>query len=305
MQKRIYSLWRRTAQNWGLYLLILPALTILILFTYRPMYGIVIAFKDYKPALGILGSPWVGFKHFARFFSSYQFSTTLKNTVFLSLYSLALSFPLPIVMALCINQMRAQKFRKLFQVVTYLPHFISTVVLVGLMMVFLSPSVGFVANISNLLGIEPVNILGIPHAFPHAYVLSAVWQSTGWDSIIYIAALSAVDPTLYEAATVDGASKFQKLLYIDIPMILPTMSTLLILRSGNIMSVGFEKVYLMQNPLNMIYSEVISTYVYKIGLLNMQFSLSAAVNLFNNAINFILLITVNQISRRISKSGLW
>jgi len=296
---------RSITKNWGLYLLLLPAVVLLILFTYIPMYGVTIAFKDFNTMLGISGSPWVGFKHFERFFNSFLFGTTIKNTVILSLYSIVVAFPLPIIMALCINQMRLKRFRKVFQVVTYMPHFISTVVLVGLLLLVLSPSVGVVGMLARAFGVEPINLMAIPEAFRHLFVWSDVWQNTGWDSIIYLAALSAIDPALYEAADIDGASKFQKLRYIDIPMILPTMIVLLILRSGNIMNVGFEKIFLMQNSLNIMQSEVISTYVYKIGLLNMQYSLSAAVNLFNNVINFALLITVNYISKRVSDNSLW
>ena len=299
------NLIRGIMKNWTLYLLILPSFIILVLFVYLPMYGIVIAFQNFTPALGIGGSPWVGFANFERFFRSFQFVTVIRNTITLSLYTIVVTFPLPIIMALGVNQMRVQSFRKVFQVATYLPHFISTVVLVGLMLLVLSPSVGIVGNVARLLGVEPINIVGIPTSFPHLFVGSIVWQHTGWDSIIFLAALSAVDPTLYEAANVDGATKFQKLRYIDFPSILPTMVTLLILRSGTLMSVGFERVFLMQNPLNIMHSEVIATYVYRIGLLNAQFSLSAAVSLFNNVINFILLVMVNQFSRRVSENSLW
>lgn len=298
-------LWKNIRKNWGLYLLVLPSLILLILFVYKPMYGILLAFKDYKPKLGITGSPWAGFKYFNQFFNSYQFSNTIKNTLIISVYSILISFPFPILMALGINQMRARKFRKFFQVTTYLPHFISTVVLVGIILVFLSPRSGIVGNLFKLFGMEPINIMGEPTLFRHVYVWSDVWQNTGWDSIIYLAALSAVDPTLYDAASVDGASKLQKIWYIDIPMLLPTAITLLILRSGSVMNIGFEKVYLMQNPLNLAFSEMISTYVYKVGLLNSQYSLSAAVSLFNNVINFILLISVNLISKKVSNNSLW
>ncbi|MCL2052641.1 MAG: ABC transporter permease subunit [Lachnospiraceae bacterium] len=305
MGVKAISFFNSVRKNWGLYLLLAPAIVLLILFTYKPMYGITIAFKDFNTSLGITDSPWVGFKHFERFFNSFLFGTTIRNTITLSLYNLIVAFPLPIIMALCINQMRVKYFRKVFQIVTYMPHFISTVVLVGLMLLVLSPSVGVAGLVARVFGVDPVNLMAIPEAFRHLFVWSDVWQNTGWDSIIYLAALSAISPALYEAADIDGASKFQKLLYIDIPMILPTMIVLLILRSGNLMNIGFEKVFLMQNSLNIMQSEVISTYVYKIGLLNMQYSLSAAVNLFNNVINFILLITVNQISKRVSNSSLW
>ena len=301
----IGNTWRAIRRNWGLYLLLLPAVILLVLFVYRPMYGIVIAFKDYRPGLGIWESEWVGLKYFQQFFNSYLFNNTIRNTIFLSLYLIFVTFPLPILMALCINQMRTKYFRKTFQVVTYLPHFISTVVLVGILRLILSPSVGIVGNLAGLFGVDPINLFAIPTAFSHLYVWSDVWQNTGWDSIIYLAALSAVDPALYEAATVDGASKFQRLRHIDVPLLIPTMITLLILRSGNMMNIGFEKIYLMQNPMNIMHSEVLSTYVYKLGLVNAQYSLSAAVSLFNNVINFGLLVTVNQISKRFSNNSLW
>ncbi|MCM3784840.1 ABC transporter permease subunit [Neobacillus mesonae] len=291
-------------RNWGLYLLLLPAVVLLLLFAYIPMYGIIIAFKDYSPALGIGGSPWAGFKYFEKFFNSYQFDTTIKNTLIISLYSLA-TFPIPIMLALMINQMRENRFKRFFQTVTYMPHFISTVVMVGLMLILLSPSTGLIGNIYRLFGAEAPNLMGSPGLFSSVYVWSDVWQHTGWDSIIFIAALSAVSPSLYEAATMDGASRWQKMWYIDIPMLMPTAVTLLILRVGSLLGVGFEKVYLMQNNLNISSSEVISTYVYKIGMLSSQYSFSSAINLANTIINFILLIMVNEISKKYSKNSLW
>jgi len=305
VNSRFMRLFKGIKKNIGLYLLLLPVILLLALFVYKPMYGVLIAFKDYKPILGIMGSPWIGFTNFQKFINSYQFSATITNTVIISLYGIIVAFPFPVIMALCINQMRAQGFRKVFQVSTYLPHFISTVVLVGTMLIILSPGSGLVGNVARLIGIEPINIMAQGKWFRHVYIWSGIWQNTGWDSIIYLAALSAVDPTLYEAATVDGATRFQKLLYIDVFMLIPTIVTLLILRSGAIMSVGFEKIYLMQNSLNMVYSEVISTYVYKIGLINAQYSFSSAVNLFNNLINFLLLVMVNQLSKHISNNSLW
>lgn len=296
---------RQVSRNWGLYLLLLPSLILLVCFVYIPMYGVTIAFKDYQPVLGITGSPWSGLKNFNRYFNSYQFTTTLKNTVFISLYSLFATFPIPIIMALMINQMRQKRFKKIFQTTMYLPHFISTVVMVGLIIIILSPRSGLIGQIYGLLGESAPNLMGNARAFSSIYVWTDVWQHTGWDSIIYLAALSVIDPTLYEAATVDGASRMQKLRFIDIPMILPTASILLILRAGGIMSVGFEKVYLMQNSLNITHSEIISTYVYKIGLLHAQYSLSAAINLFNTMVNFVLLILVNQASKKFSENSLW
>ncbi|NGM83224.1 sugar ABC transporter permease [Paenibacillus sp. 7124] len=291
-------------RNWGLYLLLLPAVVLTLLFAYKPMYGVIIAFKDYSPASGITGSPWAGFKYFEKFFHSYQFTTTIKNTLVISIYSLV-TFPIPILLALMVNQMRPNRFRRFFQTVSYMPHFISTVVMVGLMMILFSPSTGLLGSLYQLFGAEAPDLMGSAGLFSSVYVWSDVWQHVGWDSIIYIAALSAVDPSLYEAATVDGASRFHKIRYIDIPMLMPTAITLLILRVGGLLGVGFEKVYLMQNDLNITSSEILSTYVYKIGLLSSQYSFSSAINLFNTVINFILLIMVNQISKKFSENSLW
>ena len=301
------NLWRRIARNWGLYLLLLPALTLLICFTYKPMYGVLIAFKEYKPVKGILGSAWADpwYKYFKKFFDSFQFKTTIRNTLVITLYSMLVMFPLPVILALGINQLKNRTYRKIFQTVTYMPHFISTVVMVGLLTLLLSPGSGLLGAICGMLGIKAPNFLGQPSAFKHLYVWSDVWQHVGWDSIIYIAALSSVDPSLYEAATVDGATNLQKIKSVDIPMLVPTAVIMLIMRFGSLMSLGFEKVYLMQNDLNLTASEVISTYVYKIGIINVQYSYSAAINLFSTVINFILLILVNQISKKVSDNSLW
>ncbi|GLX68611.1 ABC transporter permease [Paenibacillus glycanilyticus] len=296
--------WQRISRNWGLYLLLMPAVVLLLCFTYKPMYGVIIAFKDFKPALGIMDSPWVGFKYFEKFFNSYQFSVTIKNTILISLYSFV-TFPLPIIFAILVNQLRQNRFKRVFQTITYMPHFISTIVIVGLMMILLSPGNGLIGSIYRLFGAEAPNLMGSAGMFSSLYVWSDVWQHTGWDSIIYLAALSAVSPSLYEAATVDGASRWQKIRYIDIPMLIPTAVTLLILRIGGLLGVGFEKAYLLQNNLNIAGSEVLSTYVYKIGLLSSQYSFSAAINLFNTLINFTLLILVNWISKKYSENSLW
>jgi len=300
------SLWLRIRRNWGLYLLLFPAVFLLICFTYKPMYGVLISFKEYRPASGIWGSSWADpwYKYFKKFFDSYQFMTTIKNTLTITIYSL-LVFPIPIILALSVNQMRSGKYKKVFQTVTYMPHFISTVVMVGLITLLLSPGSGIFGAICSLVGAKAPNLMGSAGAFKHLYVWSDIWQHAGWDSIIYIAALSSVDPTLYEAATVDGATKLQKIMYVDIPMLIPTAVIMLIMRMGGIMSLGFEKVYLMQNDLNLSSSEVISTYVYKIGVINTQYSYSAAINLFSTIISFVLLITVNKISRTVSENSLW
>ena len=307
MQSTRYRSVRRITRNWGLYLLLLPSLVLLVMFAYKPMYGIIIAFKDYKNSLAIMGSPWSDplLKNFMRFFNSFQCKTTIRNTLWLSLYSMLAGFPIPIMLALMINQITAKRFRKGFQTILYLPHFISTVVMVGLLLIWLSPSTGLIGTIYRMFGKEAPNLMGMASAFPSLYVWSDIWQHAGWDSIIFLAALSSIDPTLYEAATVDGASRWQKLCYIDLPLILPTACIMLILRAGNLMNVGFEKVFLMQNDLNMQTSEVIATYVYKMGLKNNQYAVSTAVNLFNNVINFVLLVLVNGVTRKLGDTSLW
>ena len=307
MKANIRRACRQVGHNWGLYLLLLPSFLLLLIFSYKPMYGVILAFKDYKNSLGITGSPWADplFKYFTRFFKSFQFSTTIRNTLALNLYSLLVGFPIPIFLALMINQITAKRFRKGFQTVLYLPHFISTVVMVGLLLIWLSPSRGLLGAFYGLFHKTAPNILGMPGAFRSIYVWSDVWQHAGWDSIVFLAALSSVDPTLYEAAVVDGATRWQKQIYIDLPLLLPTASIMLILRAGGIMNVGFEKVFLMQNSLNQTKSEVIATYVYKMGLKSNQYSVSTAVNLFNNVINFALLMLVNGITKKLGDTSLW
>ena len=284
---------------WQLYAFLLPALVILILFSYVPMYGVQLAFRDYNPIMGITGSPWVGFDHFTRFFNSYQFKQLIGNTLILSLYSLIVGFPIPIILALALNQVKNSKFKKLVQTVTYAPHFISVVVLVGMLGIFFSVNGGLVNEVIKLFGGEPKLFMGEVKYFRHMYVWSGIWQSMGWSAFIYLAALSGVSPELHEAATVDGATKLQRIWNIDLPTILPTIVTLLILNCGSVMSMGFEKAFLMQNPLNMENSEIIATYVYKMGLINAEYGFSTAVGLFNSVINCILLVTVNKVSKKI------
>ena len=296
---------RKIKSNIPLYVLLFPSIILLIMFAYIPMFGLVIAFKDYSPANGILNSPWVGFKYFTQFFNSVQFGTTMMNTLKISIYSILVGFPLPILLALLCNQLRTGKFKKVFQVTTYLPHFISTMVMCGIIILFLSPNSGLIANIFKSLGWTMPNLLSKPDSFAGVYVWSDVWQHIGWDSIIYLAALSAIDPTYYEAATMDGASRMQKILNIDLPLLLPTAMILLILRAGSLLSIGFEKVLLLQNPLNLAGSEVISTYVYKVGMLNFQYSYSTAIGLFNTVVNLIILLSVNWFSKRYTKTGLF
>lgn len=305
MSYKSRKIWAHIKQDGGLYLLLLPAVLYALIFLYAPMGGVLIAFKDYSPTKGIFGSPWVGLKYFIKFFNAYNFNQIFFNTLSLSVYNLVAQFPIPILFALLLNQMRHRRFRKVVQTVSYAPHFISMVVLVGMLNVFLSPSTGIVNVLIKSLGGDAVYFLGKADLFRPVYVWSGVWQDTGRSAIIYIAALSGIEQELHEAAMVDGASKLQRTLYIDIPGIMPTAVIMLILNLGRIMSVGFEKAYLMQNTLNIAASEIISTYVYKVGLLNAQFSLSTAIGLFNSVISCVLVVSVNFIARRYSDTSLW
>lgn len=299
------GLLRRMQRQWQLYLFLLLPVACVVIFSYVPMYGIVLAFKNYRPNKGILGSPWVGMKYFNQFFNSPSFLLLLKNTLILSLYSLLASLPVPILLALCLNEVRIPWFKKTVQMVTYAPYFISTVVMVGMLIQLMSIRSGFFNHLIQIFGGAPVDFMAIPSLFRTIYVFSGVWQGMGYSAVIYIAALSNVDPQLYEAAIIDGANRLQKIIHIDIPAILPTIVLMLIMSLGNVMSIGAEKVYLMQNNLNLSTSEIISTYVYKIGLINGQFSLSTAVGLFNSVINFVLIVIVNTIARRLGDTSLW
>lgn len=291
--------------NYDLYLFLLPAIIVLILFSYWPIYGIQIAFRDYKPKLGFTESDWVGLKHFKRFFESTYFAVVMKNTLKLSIIQLVAGFPLPIIFALLLNSMPGKRYRKLIQTVTYAPNFISIVVLCGMVILFLSPRVGVFNLIIEMFGGNKVNFMADPKYFRTIYVVSGIWQSMGWNSIIYFAALSGVSPELHEAAIMDGASKFKRILHVDLPGITPTIVILLILSFGSLMSVGFEKVFLLQNDQNIATSETIATYVYKMGLVNNDTSFSTAIGLFNSVINLVLLSTVNFISGKLSDNSLW
>ncbi len=302
------SLLDNIRRHWPLYLFVLPAVLVSFTFDYLPLYGLQIAFKNYNFADGIVGSPWTsrnGFQHFYRFIHSMDFWPLIRNTLGISAYTLALGFPFPIFMALIFNQIKRQRMKKMIQTVTYMPHFISLVVLVGMVLLFLSPSSGMYGHIARLFGKDPHNLMGDPKWFSTIYVISHLWQNTGWNSIIYLAALSGVDTCLYEAAKIDGASRLRLIWHVDLPHLRPTVIMLLILSSGRLMQVGYEKIYLMQNLLNMPTSEVISTYVYTTGILNRNFGYSTAIGLFNTVINFILLVTVNKISKRVSQNSLW
>lgn len=299
---------RKYLINWQLYMFLLPSIVYIILFAYIPMAGIQIAFKNYNFNLGIWGSHWTGLAEFRRFFNSYMFGRILWNTISLSFYGLLAGFPLPILLALLINSFPRAHYKKLVQSVSYMPHFISMVVVVGMLVQLFNPRAGAVGAIYQLLthNVMP-DILGNPGAFQHLYVWSGVWQGTGWGSIIYIAALSGVDEELHEAAQIDGASRFQRVLHIDLPSIMPTATIMLILSAGNIMNVGFEKTFLMQNSLNIRVSEVISTYVYKVAMTigTGDFSYATAIGLFNSVINFLLLVFVNFASKKLSDTSLW
>lgn len=292
-------------KHWQLYLLVIPPLLFFLIFKYYPMLNAVLAFKDYNVIKGIWGSPWVGFKHFELFFENPLFWTLVKNTIILSGYLILAGFPIPIVLALMINEIRGGRFKKFVQLVSFAPYFISTVVMVSIIMLFLAPRLGFAIVALNFFGLESVNFLGDPGMFRSIYVWSDIWQTAGYSAVIYLAALAGIDPTLYEAAKVDGASRFQKIRHVDLPGIVPTIVIILILNVGNVMALGFEKVYLLQNPLNQVNSEIIATYVYRIGLLNANYSFATAVGLFNSVINLILLLTVNGLAKRMTHNSIW
>lgn len=296
---------RRIIQHWQLYLMILPAVVYLLVFNYAPLYGVIIAFQDWKPYLGYANSPFIGLDNFLRFFNSNKFGEVLSNTLILSFYSLLAGFPLPIILAIGLNYVPSAKFKKVVQDITYAPYFVSTVVVVSMLTIFFSESSGLVNNIRDFLGLERVLYMGDAGAFRHLYVWSGVWSAMGWNSIIYFASLSNVDEALHEAAVVDGATIMQRIRYVDLPAISPTIVTLFIMNTGKIMSVGFEKAYLMQNSLNLPTSEIISTYVYKIGLLNQQYGYSTAIDLFNSVVNLIMLLSVNAVSRKLNETSIW
>ena len=304
-KRRCYNPVLLVKKHWELYLLLLPTMVYILIFLYAPMGGVLIAFKDYSPSRGIFGSPWAGFKYFKRFFESYVFWDILYNTISLSIFNLVANFPIPIIFALLLNNLVSKKYKRFVQTVSYAPHFISMVVLVGMLSVFLSPQSGILNIIIRIFGGDPVYFMGRAELFQPIYVWSGVWQNTGRAAIIYIAALAGISPDLHEAAIVDGATKFQRTIYIDIPGLMPTAVIMLLLNLGQIMNIGFEKAFLMQNNLNIVRSEIISTYVYKLGLLGAQFSFATAVGLFNSVIGFVLVIVVNTIARKVGDTSLW
>ncbi|MDY3030803.1 MAG: ABC transporter permease subunit [Clostridia bacterium] len=293
---------------WQLYLFLLLPLAYIIVFAYGPMVGLQIAFRDFNASKGIFGSPWVGLKYFEKFIHSYQFGRIIRNTFVVSLYSLIARFPIPIILAICINVIRNKYFKKTTQMIVYMPHFISVVVLVGMINQFFNPFVGLYGNIYKLLfNANAPDLMTNPSSFLHMYVWSGIWQNAGWDSIIYIAALSSVSQDLHEAAQVDGASRFRRVLSIDLPAIMPTIVILLVLNTGQIMNLGFEKIFLMQNNVNLRLSEVISTYVYKEGISPSggNYSYATAIGLFNSIVNFVLVVGVNKVAQKFGGNSLW
>lgn len=296
---------RKILSNWQLYLMLLPAVIYIILFLYKPMYGIQIAFRDFQFRDGITGSKWVGLEQFKRLFNSYWFPIILKNTLTISFLNLLLSFPLPIIFALSANELRNEKVKRTLQTVSYAPHFISMVVMCGMVIMFTSPSSGIINKIIEFFGGEAISFMQRPELFKWIYVLSGIWQGTGWSAIIYFSALAAVDKSLLEAAEIDGASRLQRIFYINLPTIVPTISIQIVLAVGRLMSLGQEKVLLLQTSPNLIGSEIIASYVYKVGLEQYSYSFSTAAGLFNSLCNCVLLITANTITKKVTKQGLW
>jgi len=296
--------WKAIIKSKYIYLMVLPALVHYIIFHYFPVYGVVIAFKDFKASQGILGSPWVGFIHFNSFFNSYYFWRLIVNTLLLNVYQLIFVFPAPIILALLLNELHSLRFKKFVQTVGYLPHFISIVVVVGFIFDFFSRG-GLINNILSVLGIEPVSFLLEPKWFRPLYIGSDIWQGVGWGSIIYLAAIAGIDQEKYEAAIIDGASRFQRVRYITIPSISSTIVILLIFKIGGFLSIGFEKVFLMYNPSTYETADVLSTFVYRRGLEGAQYSYAAAVGLFNSVIGVILITISNYLARRYSETSLW
>lgn len=294
-QVKRHSLVAHFHRYWQLWLMALPAIILVLLFNYVPMYGIQLAFRDYDVMKGLTGGKWVGWEYFQQFFNDPMFVEIIRNTVRISLWTLVMGFIAPIILALLINQIGSKKIKSFVQTITYMPHFISTVVMVSMLNIFLAPSTGL---IGRLFG--ETNLMGEANAFTSIYWVSEIWQHAGWNCIIYLAALSSVDLSLYEAAKIDGAGRFQLIRYVDFPTIMPTAGILLIMNMGSVLGVGFEKVWLMQNSLNISASEVIATYTYRIGILDTQFSYSTAIGLFNSVVNFIFLVTANQIAKRTS-----
>lgn len=291
-------------RNWGIYLIMLPVIIYYILFYYKPMYGAIIAFKEYQPALGIMGSPWVGLEQFKKIFLNPDFYAKLKNTLVISFTGLVFGFPVPILLALLFNEIKNRRFKAIAQSLSYIPHFISLVVICGLIKQFVGPG-GIIYNMVVALGGEEIGLLSRSECFVPIYLLSNIWQGAGWDSILYIAALSAINQELFEAAKVDGAGKFGQVIHVVIPGIAPTIIIMLILRLGQILSVGYEKIILLYNPLIYDTSDVIMSYVYRMGITQQSWSFSTAVGLVNSAVSILMIVISNKISRTFSETSLW
>lgn len=293
--------------NWQLYVMILIPLIYIIIFKYLPMYGARIAFVDYKPVKGIMGSDWVGLDNFVRFIKSPQFFMLIKNTLAISIYSLILTIPFPILLALCLNYLKNEAFKKTVQMVTYLPHFLSTVIIVSLMQLLFNMQSGVVNNVIGAFGGDKINFLGLSKYFRSLYVWSGIWQGVGWSSILYISALAGVDPQLHEAALIDGANKIKRIWHIDIPSIIPTVAIMTIMNMGTLLSVGFDKTFLMQNPTNLEVSQILSTYEYNVGIGGgvPSYSYPAAIGLMSSVVTFVLICVTNKISKSLSDTGLW
>ena len=291
--------------NWQLYILVLPAMIYFFVFNYMPLYGIQIAFKDYKAVQGIAGSAWVGLKHFTTFFESYYFERLLTNTLLLNVYYLLWSFPIPLILAIFLNQIRGEKKKRFIQTSIYVPYFISTVVLAGMLYIFLSPTSGILNFLRTAMGLSAIDFMSEASAFRTIYIISGIWQSAGYGTILYIATLSGVDPALYEAAEIDGASIWQKIRYIDLPSLIPTAMMVFILDCGKMLNSDTNKALVMQTAGNIPTSDIIGVYVYNVGLGSGQFSYTAAIGLFVNIINFILIISVNKIAKKTTDVGLF
>jgi putative aldouronate transport system permease protein len=293
------------SRNYDLYLMLIPVIVFYVVFKYIPMYGIQIAFRDYNPGLGFLKSPWVGWEQFERFFSSFRFSRMIWNTVMINVYQILFQFPIPIIFAIIVNEVRRKHFKAFILNTTYIPHFLSTVVIVALISTVTNPEYGIINQLITFFGGEPIRFLEESKWFKTVYVGSGIWQNMGWSSLIYLGALAGIDPVLYEAAQVDGASKLQQIFKITIPCIIPTVVIMLILKIGGIMDLGVDKVLLMQNDLNIESSDVIPVYVYMTGIREGNYSYAAAIDLFNNIINFIMLLFANRASKKFIGSSLW
>lgn len=305
LKRRSPSLWSRIVRHWQLYVLLAPAIIYLIIFKYWPMYGVQIAFRNYNPIDGFMGSEWVGLEHISRFLHSFQFTRVFFNTIAINVLGLIFGFPIPIILALLINKLGSRRLKAFIQTVLFSPAFISTVVVVGMLFVLLSPRSGLVNNLIGLAGGTPINFMNEEGWFRPIYVLSDIWQNAGFSMIIYLAALAAIDPSLHEAARVDGANRWQRMWHIDLPGIRPVISIMFILAVGNLLNIGFEKALLMQTDLNLGASQIIQTYVYDVGLKSAQFSYSAAISLFNSVLNMILLLVFNQVAKRAGQTSLF